>query len=525
MVGTARKYITYVMRRIWVAILMAAVLGIGAFVFLRSRPTMYQAEAKIFIGSALESNNPDLNSINFGIRLAPTYAELATTNEVIEATIQNLGLNVSPENLARRISTRPIVDTAIIVIRVTDTDPDLAVEIVNEHARNLIERSPSALTEDEERLLEIQSQQITAIQTALLTLNEQASQLITQISEAEAAGNPREVEVLSVDYNRVLDRIGEARSDLAQFSSTYSSYANRLNRLELFEAATRSSEAGGISPLFGGILAALAGGGFAVAAVLLYLEYVDDNLRTEREVAREIDLPVLGAISRSIPVASNHAGLLANGMLTREPIAEQYRIIQTNLLLASENPGGGVSYVIASPKTQDGRTFTAANLAVIIAEYGLRVLLVDANLRQPALHTLFNLDNQTGLATLLDSEAQSGKSLDSLLEQAVQETKTPRLHVLASGLDGTELTSRVLGFENLQGYVNLIQSRHSYDVILFDTPPSLTLADSYVVARAAQANIILLVDSSRTSRVDLLKIKEQFMNIKCPINGVIVNRV
>jgi capsular exopolysaccharide synthesis family protein len=525
MVGTARKYFVYVLRRIWIAALVAVVLGAGAFLFLRSRPTTFQAEAKIFIGSALESNNPDLNSINFGIRLAPTYAELATTTEVIQATIQNLGLNVSPENLARRISTRPIVDTAIIVIRVTDTDADRAVEIVNEHARNLIERSPSALTEEEERLLEIQSQQITAIQNALLSLNEQASALLTQISDAEVAGNPREVEVLTADYNRVLDRVGEARSQLAQFSNTYSSYANRLNRLELFEAATNASESGGISPLFAGALAALAGGGLAVAGILLYLEYADDRLRTEREVAREVDMPVMGAISRSPQLSKNHAQLLSSGMLTREHIAEQYRIVQTNLLLSSENPGGGVAYVIASPGAQEGRTFTAANLAVIIAEYGLKVLLVDANLRQPALHTLFKLDNTVGLATLLAAEAGDSDRLSALLDEAVQETATPRLHVLTSGLNGSELSSRVLGFENLQHYVALIRGRDQYDVILFDTPPSLTLADSYVVARAAGASVILLVESAGTSRVDLTKIKEQFINIKTPINGVIINKI
>lgn len=519
-----RKYLMFVLKRAWIVAIIAVLGGAALYIYFARQPILYRAEAKIFVGSALEDIDPDINSVTLGMRLAPTFAELARTTDILETTIANLNLNMDTEDLERKIDTRIIIDTAILVIRVTDPDPIQAQNIANEHAKNLIELSPSALTEQEQRLLEIQTENINQIQDALTVLETEARDLSAQITVATQAGNPREIEILDERYSRVLDRIGQLRATQAQFSETFSRYANRVNRLDFFENARAELDQSRLNPVIAAVIGFLGGAGLAIGGLLFFVEYVDDRLRTEYETARALDLPVMGAIPRSQRVSKSHVELLTGGTLTHDPIAEQYRILQTNLMLADDAKQPGLTYVIASANAVDGRSFTAANLAVIMAEYGQQVLLIDADLRHPTMHTLFNLRNDVGLATLLNADAGERDQLYKLFRNAVQETNVNRLHVLTSGLDEVEMNAKLFGFDLLREYMAVIRDADEYDVILFDTPPSLVLADSVVVAKAAHANIILVVEYARTSRADAQKIKERFLHAKSVISGVILNK-
>jgi capsular exopolysaccharide synthesis family protein len=504
--------------------LVAILLGGFGYWFVSRGADVYRAEAKVFIGNALQPN-PALQEVDLGLRIAPTYAQFAKNYDVMEATIETLNLDITPERLRKKIDTRIVIDTAILVILVSDSSPERAADIANEVARNLIRISPSNLTDDEVAQMDIQNNQIIELQAQMAITQEQSLEVLEAINDASEAGDQEEVDDLTDQYNGFVDRLNASRATLAQLSDTFVGLSNRANRLVLFEEARPPSSPIGTNPLYVGIIGFLAGGGFAVSGLFLYLEFIDNKLRTEYEVRHFLDLPALGIVKNSRTVSRNHAQYLTSGEIARSHIAEGYRTIQTNLLFSTDDRKADNLFLIASPRANAGRTFTASNLAVIAADSGLRVLLIDADLRNPMLHSLFDVDNTHGMATLLQY-ANSGdlnpKKIN--LEDFVQETSIAGLDLISSGTDAVELSSRILAFDNAYRIIEMIKEAVEYDMIFFDSPPGLQVADAYNLAGMLKPYVIFVISKGTTLQDDALKSRDQFRAIGGKIKGVVINR-
>src|SRR5690606_26220442 len=125
------QYLRLLRKWLWLILLASFVAGGLAFVFNVRRPPVYQAQTTVAIGRFIEAPNPNSTDIRTGIDLAQTYAQLATTIDVLEGTVDALGLNVSPESLRSRITTRILTGTSLLVIQATSDDPVLAADIAN----------------------------------------------------------------------------------------------------------------------------------------------------------------------------------------------------------------------------------------------------------------------------------------------------------------------------------------------------------------------------------------------------------
>jgi len=165
-----------------------------------------------------------------------------------------------------------------------------------------------------------------------------------------------------------------------------------------------------------------------------------------------------------------------------------------------------------------------------MAMAGWRVLLVDADLRRPRVHEMFDIDNNVGLSTLLsvnpgDVALQHGeRSLAPSLDECIQDTEIPGLRVITSGhipLNPTE----VLGSASMQRWFQEFQQREDIDVVLFDTPPSLVVADSAVLASAIEVPIVLVVEARETRRGAAVMAKQQFEQLNVQVAGVVLNSV
>lgn len=521
------KYMLYVLRRFWIVVLVAALLGGGAYLFLDRQDPAYRAEARIFIGNALDPN-PDRTELQTALLLVPTYAEFARNANVLQATIDNLDLDVSLTTLRRWVSTRVITDTPILAIRATTTDPELSAEIANEVARNIIALSPSNLTDEELAQMELLEVQLRELEELNITTREQSANALEQLNRAQDSNADIEtLAELRARYAEQVDRLNQTRSILAATSDTYLSLANRVGRLEIVEEATPPRGASGLSPVLVGAIAAVAGAGAAAAALLLFLEYFDHRVRTENEVVRRLKLPVIGKTRRSREVAANQKSYLANSdKLNTMPLAESYRKVQANLLFGQSANGQSTRvYMVASPQRDDGRTFTAANIAATMAASGQHVLLVDADLRDPQIHELFNLKNNQGLTTILSSGCQSLEEYAALLKDVIQETNITNLHVLASGTGGTPVNAYILGFEQFSAAVEALLTEFEYDVILLDTPPSTEVADSYVMAATTEAKVLLVTSYAKTTGPDVALLRDQFQHVGASISGVVLNKI
>src|SRR5690606_23767986 len=196
------------------------------------RPPVYQAQTTVAIGRFIEAPNPNSTDIRTGIDLAQTYAQLATTIDVLEGTVDALGLNVSPESLRSRITTRILTGTSLLVIQATSDDPVLAADIANNVAQQLIEQSPTNLTEDQQEQIAFLNLQIQDLTQQVQDSRVQLESLNSRIAEA---GSDDDVERLTLQRNSTIDQINNAQATIAQFTETIASLQQRTNAIDIVE--------------------------------------------------------------------------------------------------------------------------------------------------------------------------------------------------------------------------------------------------------------------------------------------------
>ncbi|MDR4219043.1 CpsD/CapB family tyrosine-protein kinase [Priestia megaterium] len=194
----------------------------------------------------------------------------------------------------------------------------------------------------------------------------------------------------------------------------------------------------------------------------------------------------------------------------KDPVAEQYRTIRTNIQFSNVDQDIK-TIVVTSSGAEEGKSTTTSNLATVYAQQGLKVLLIDADLRKPTGHYTFRLENHIGLTNVLTRQ--------STLAQAVQESEIPHLSVLTSGPippNPSELLASAQMAELLK------EMKEQFDMIIFDTPPILAVADAQILANQVDGTI-LVVSSGKTEKDAALKSKELLSNAQGKLLGVVLN--
>ncbi|WP_349768492.1 CpsD/CapB family tyrosine-protein kinase [Priestia megaterium] len=194
----------------------------------------------------------------------------------------------------------------------------------------------------------------------------------------------------------------------------------------------------------------------------------------------------------------------------KDPVAEQYRTIRTNIQFSGADEEIK-SLVLTSSGPSEGKSTTATNLATVYSQQGLNVLLIDGDLRKPTAHYTFRLENHTGLTNVLTRQSSLG--------QAVQSTEVPNLYVLTSGpippnpseLLASKQMGEVLG-----------EMKEQFDIVIFDTPPILAVADAQILANQVDASL-LIVSSSKTEKDAALKAKDLLTQAKSKLLGAVLN--
>ncbi|MGG3766266.1 CpsD/CapB family tyrosine-protein kinase [Priestia megaterium] len=194
----------------------------------------------------------------------------------------------------------------------------------------------------------------------------------------------------------------------------------------------------------------------------------------------------------------------------KDPVAEQYRTIRTNIQF-SDADQEIKSIVLTSTGPGEGKSTTASNLATVYAQQGLRTLLIDADLRKPTAHYTFRLENHIGLTNVLTKQ--------STLGQAVQETEVPELFLLTSGPIPPN-PAELLGSKNMTELLK--EMKEEFDMIVFDTPPVLAVADAQILANQVDGSI-LVVSSGKTDKEAAIKAKELLLKANAKVLGAVLN--
>lgn len=193
------------------------------------------------------------------------------------------------------------------------------------------------------------------------------------------------------------------------------------------------------------------------------------------------------------------------------PVSEQYRTIRTNIQYSM------VDYdlrtlVITSSGPGEGKSTTAANLAVVFANSGKKVLLVDADLRKPTVAKTFSLSNTNGLSSILGNR-------QIYLDQAIQESGVDNLSVLTSGPKPPN-PSELLGSQRMERLIEELSKR--YDLIIFDMPPVVTVTDAQILSSKVNGTI-LVVREGVSKRESLKKAKSLLEYVGANVLGVVYN--
>lgn len=193
-------------------------------------------------------------------------------------------------------------------------------------------------------------------------------------------------------------------------------------------------------------------------------------------------------------------------------ISEAYRMLRTNLqFMGVDKPIKTVAITSSNPG--EGKSTIISNLAASFATTGDRVLLIDGDLRRPRINKFFHLENHIGLSSFLAG--------DLLLEKVIQETGVPGLDIITSGPVPPN-PAEILGSAKMKEFLGKVSS--SYDLVLIDTPPVNTVADTSILSTRVDG-MILVVEAETTSREAVLLAKQQLKKVNARILGVVLNKV
>jgi capsular exopolysaccharide synthesis family protein len=258
-------------------------------------------------------------------------------------------------------------------------------------------------------------------------------------------------------------------------------------------------------------------GGIAMAFVV---ENLDSSIRTPDDVEVQCALPSLGIIPSIEPAKNGHKQLPGELAAFSLPVAlaqpksqtaEAFRALRTSLLLASVG-GPPKVMVVTSSLPGEGKTTTACNSAIVLAQTGHKVLLVDADMRRPMLHARIGVDGSTGLSASL-----AGMQDPDSLFQKVE--NLPNLHVLPAGKT-PPYPSEMIASENMRQLLD--RWRQEFDQIVIDTPPVLAVTDAVILSTMADA-VIVVARSGVTGHQSLCRTRDLLRKVHAKIAGVVVN--
>jgi len=244
------------------------------------------------------------------------------------------------------------------------------------------------------------------------------------------------------------------------------------------------------------------------------LEHLDTSLKTPEEVEHWLEIPNL-AIIPHIEAGPLDDELGAPGLVTaldtQSIVSESYRSLRTSILFSTPVHAPQVLLVTSALPTE-GKTLTAANLAIVMSKNEPKVLLVDADLRRPTLHQLFEVEQEPGLSNFLVGEME---------ELPVVPTRVPHLFLVPCGHIPPN-PSELLGSERMREF--LAMAKDQFGRVILDSPPLMSVTDGAILASKADG-VLLVVRAESAPRKAVMEARDRVLNLKAPLLGALLNDV
>ena len=320
--------------------------------------------------------------------------------------------------------------------------------------------------------------------------NDKLSELKDQALDLRSRSVQYTILMREVDTNRSLyDGVLQQYRELGVASDAEVNNVSVLDRAQLPGAPTSPS-------LQTNLILALALGVAAAAGAVWLIEVLDDTFKTAEDLEERLGIPVLGVIPLYRGRAKEKTAIAEILDDPSSPLAESYRSLRTAIQFSTSD-GAPRSLLITSARPSEGKSTVALSLAANFAQLGMRVLLIDADLRNPTLHRVLNLENTVGLSNYLSGAWPEADlpCADPVL-RTVKQTSIPNLTVVISGPlppnPAELLAGPKLG-------VLLTEAAESFDIAIVDAPPIMGLADAPILSAVVEATM-LVVEGAKTRR-------------------------
>jgi succinoglycan biosynthesis transport protein ExoP len=478
-------------------LLVLATVGAAAVSYLISTqlPKLYESTAMLRLDAGLGNGSASTYDQILGMdRLPRTYAEVLKSHQVVEPAIRQAGFNLSYEAAQDLVDVKPLPNTYILQVTARAPEPEMAARFANELSTTFISR--------------LQADQVGQYAATLDLLNKQFEQLSADLADrrlrasalrAQSAGTEHDNELARIQIE--IDQLQAGSQALVHnYELLWGAQARNGPSVVVLDPATPRMAPVQPRVTQNVVLAAITGLLIA-AGVAFVVEYFDDRLSSADRVARFTGLEVLGSAGnyRSAPDAA--------------PLTEAFRLLHAKLQFAAmAHPLRALA--ITSCSVGDGKTTIAANLAMVAAQAGFKVLLVDGDLRRPALHAVLGLPNGTGLTSMLENDQLAAAD-------TVQPTSVPGLSLVASG-PLPPSPGQLLASQRMR--LRLAELRELADLVVIDMSAVLPVSDPSVLAGLVDG-VLLVVNAGRTRGQQAAPAVAMLHGAGARLLGVVLNRV
>ncbi len=506
-----RQYLTVLRRRKASLVLVTLAVTLGAYVLSVMESPTYQASAQVLReAQAVDPLAQPVSGAHANRLLNNEIRELESTKvreEVAKAYTGPVPVSAVKGSLVAS-------DADVIRLTASGGNPAEVAKLVNTYVDTYLRFR--------------RDQQVAVLLETGNALRQKATDLTAQLARVTAPLTELDSQMITAQplQRAELQRRRDAQADelapqLTTLQTQLSFYQQQLDRVELaagirqsgtlrlLAGATVPEEPVSPKPVRNGVMGLLLGLLLGCAAAFAR-EHLDDTVRDKATLETESQLPTLGVIPR-LP---RRRGRAINEVVTigehSSAAAEAYRTLRTSVKFLNMEDDCRV-FQITSAAAAEGKTLTAMNLAVALAQAGDRTVVVGCDLRRPRLDSLAHAHEGPGLTSVLVGDAE--------LHEAVERHEEVGLSVLRTGPIPTD-PSELLSSPRTAALVEAL--RGAYDAVILDCPPLLPVSDALILAAYSDATLVV-VSEGRTSRRNLRRALELLRQVNAPLRGTVLN--
>jgi capsular exopolysaccharide synthesis family protein len=465
----------------------------------------YTASALLRV-SAGAAQGPASFDPNYQARLQETSLRLLVSRPLLEQTISQLHLDMTPDQLATMVKAQGVPNTELIQVNVTGANPQQAASIANTLSSLFTQHGQAVFSGEGKSAQDILQGQITALDQQLRT--DRADLAALPAPAANGTSSPArdalaaKVTAEETTYASLLDQLQKAGLNQALA-------ANGVTTVQAALPPDSPSSPRVVLNLALGLVLGLVGG----AGLALLLEQMNPAVRSADELQTITKVPLLGQVplARTLWSVQGRPVLLQN--VRQQTVANEAfrRLATSTLFVASRNHCH--TLVLTSARPHAGKSTVVANLALGIAQAGREVIVVDGDLRHPALHSTFGLPQGPGLGDLL---ATGGDAVAML-----QQTQVAHVRVLTSGAP-VGAPGDLLSAGQVRSVMDRLASQA--EIVLWDSPPILAVADAAIAGSLADGILLVTAQDGATAK-DIEGALKELDRAGAVLLGVIYNRV